>query len=729
MNNIISKTLKSLLYSIPAIAMIVGNSMIFPFITGKSFMFRIVVELCTFLYLTLAIVDKSYRPKKNYLFISFATFVSVMFLADVFALNPARAFWSNFERMEGFVLIAHLFAYFTVMAMVFKDKRDWYTMLYSTVAVSVFMTFFAYLQFFGGAVINQGGTRLDGTLGNSAYLATYMVFHIFFLLYLWVSDKNRIKGISNAVAWGSVIYIVYYIYRLMLNDDTFNYTRVGGYILLLGFLTVVKMIVIRNTQFYKRFEHLSIHGLYAFFILAEGGILYYTATRGAILGLIGGISLSTLIIVFTERENKRLAASVLALFVIFIIGFYSFRKADFIQKSPVLNRFANISLNDPTQARAIIWPIAIESFIEHPVLGWGQDNFIYAFTKYYRPELIRHEAWFDRTHNTYLDWLVAGGVLGFLAYMSLYIFAIWTVIRSKIFHHKEKAIILGLFFAYGFLNLFIFDNLVSYMLFVLLLAFADFGGRETQEVHKHKIEEVEAGLLAVMAGLFVLVALLINYKPYEQNITLAQGIGSMRTNLNTGLTEMTSSLHYSEMGQIEASEQLLQITDVVLAAPNVPITDKNAFANKVFDELKFVSDKNPFDARTKIAMASFLVDVGQPEEALKYIEQAKVLSPKKQPIYYAYAQAYFVMADKDKNTEYLKEGLSALKYAYDLSPGFNDPAYMYARGLIITKHYKEALEVIAKMENIRDFLSPQIVKILTDGGYGTEVQKILVSLK
>jgi O-antigen ligase len=728
MNSRIIKTLKVLLYSTPAVAMIVGSSMIFPFITAKSFAFRLIVELCAMLYVALAIVDKSYRPKKNYLFISFATFVAVMFVADVFALNPIRAFWSNFERMEGFVLIAHLFAYLTVLAMVLREKRDWYTMLYSTVAVSVFMTFFAYLQFFGGAVINQGGVRLDGTLGNSAYLATYMVFHIFFLLYLWVSDKNKVKGISNAVAWGSAIYILYYLYKITVNDDMFNFTYSGGVILLLAFLTIVKMVVIRTVEFYKKFEHLSIHGLYASLILAELGILYYTATRGATLGLIGGIVLAAFIIVFTERENKKvrkIASTILVIIIVLIAGFYSVRKSDFVQHSPVLNRFANISLNDPTQARAIIWPMAIESFIEHPVLGWGQDNFIYAFTKYYRPELIRHEAWFDRTHNTYLDWLVAGGALGFIAYLSLYLFGVWTLAKSRILNNREKSILLGLFFAYGFLNLFIFDNLVSYVMFMILLALADFSGRNIEVDHKTKVEEVDPGLLVILISVFIGGALLVNYKPYEQNVTLAKGISNIRTDLGVGLKQMTDALHLSGMGQIESAEQLLQVAGAVFSAPNVPLADKNIIAKKVFEELKFVADRNPFDARPEMALASFLIDMGQPEAAIMHLENARTLTPNKQPIYYMFAQAHFIMADKTKDPEYLKLGLESLKHAYELAPGFNEPKYMYTRGLIITKHFKEAIELMKQMENVKEFLSPQIIKILTDNGYEAEINGLI----
>lgn len=46
--------------------MIVSSSLFFPFITGKNFGFRIIVEIVLVLWLVLALRDPAYRPKKIY---------------------------------------------------------------------------------------------------------------------------------------------------------------------------------------------------------------------------------------------------------------------------------------------------------------------------------------------------------------------------------------------------------------------------------------------------------------------------------------------------------------------------------------------------------------------------------------------------------------------------------------------------------------------------------------
>ena len=55
---------------------------------------------------------------------------------------------------------------------------------------------------------------------------------------------------------------------------------------------------------------------------------------------------------------------------------------------------------------------------EHPILGWGQENYIVLFNKYYDPKMYQQEPWFDRSHNVFFDWLVSGGILALLAYLS-----------------------------------------------------------------------------------------------------------------------------------------------------------------------------------------------------------------------------------------------------------------------------------------------------------------------
>ena len=726
MNNFILKTIKFLLCASPLVAIVVANSMFFPFITGKAFLFRVLVESIFCLYVALAFADPHFRPKKDKLFLSFAAFVAVIFVADVFAVDKTKAFFSNFERMEGFVLLAHLFAYFVVLTNVLKTKRDWSLMIGSSVAVSVFMTFFAYLQFFGGAVINQGGTRLDGTLGNSAYMATYMLFHIFFLIYLWFVNGNKVKGIADIMIGGGSLYIVYYLYELAVKD--LDYTKVGGVVLVLALLAVLKACWFRFSDVFSRFEHLYVKSLYTLFIIAELIILYYTATRGAILGLIGGLLLTAIIIAVTEKEHKHIRnvslGVIVAVFAV-VFGFLLIKDSNFVQKSPVLNRFASISINDTkTQARSIIWPMAIEAFKERPVLGWGQENFIYVFEKYYRPEMIRHEPWFDRTHNAFLDWLIAGGVLGFVAYLLMYLFALLGLWKSKSFSKREKAVLIGLFSAYAFQNLFIFDNLLSYMLFILILGLSHL---DTEEETKKRqvIEKIQAPLLASVFVVFVILLLLINYRPYKQNIALSKGISPQQEGVTKNITYLNDAFNYGPAGEFETAEQMDRLAMDILNSSKVSEQDKNSFGLMTLKALQDVKNKYPYDVRSYINLGSFLTDVGMYDNAIPILEEAKKMSPSKQQIYYSLAKAYFIKGDKEKDESYTNKALETLKYAYELAPEFDNPKLIYAQSLVLTGHVGDAIKIAKAMENPGSFVVPSIVKLLVERGYTNDVISLL----
>nr|MDP7365942.1 hypothetical protein [Candidatus Paceibacterota bacterium] len=91
------------IFAVPFIPLVISSTMFFPFITGKNFAFSIIVELLLGGWAILAVLDKAYRPKFTLLLISILSFVGIIAIADIFGANPFKSFWSNFERMEGFL--------------------------------------------------------------------------------------------------------------------------------------------------------------------------------------------------------------------------------------------------------------------------------------------------------------------------------------------------------------------------------------------------------------------------------------------------------------------------------------------------------------------------------------------------------------------------------------------------------------------------------------------------
>ena len=178
------------LFLIPLAPLVVSTSFFFPFITGKAFYLRILIELAVVSWAVLALLDKQYRPRFSPIGAATVGFVLWMFIADAFAPNAAKAFWSNFERMEGWVLLAHLLGFFLAASAVLRVEKKWRAWFLWSLGVAVIISAYALLQLAGKLPIHQGSVRIDASLGNSAYLAIYLLFSTFVALWLALTEKR-----------------------------------------------------------------------------------------------------------------------------------------------------------------------------------------------------------------------------------------------------------------------------------------------------------------------------------------------------------------------------------------------------------------------------------------------------------------------------------------------------------------------------------------------------------
>ena len=112
-------------FTVPFIVFIVFNDTFFPFITGKSFVFRVIIEILFGGWIVLAYLNEEYRPKISFIFIAVALLVAVVGIANVFGVNIDKSIWSNYERMDGYITILHLFAYFIVLISFVKNQKHW----------------------------------------------------------------------------------------------------------------------------------------------------------------------------------------------------------------------------------------------------------------------------------------------------------------------------------------------------------------------------------------------------------------------------------------------------------------------------------------------------------------------------------------------------------------------------------------------------------------------------
>ncbi len=649
------------LFLVPFIPFFVSSSFFFPYVTTKAFLWRLTVEVIFAAWLILAVMVPTYRPKKTTLLYTVLAWLAVVGVANLFGVAPLKSFWSNFERMDGFVGLLHLGAYFLVAGSVMTVEL-WNKWWKTELAASFLMCCSGLFQIFGIFNIAQGGVRVDGTFGNAAYLAVYMLFNIFIATLFLMREKQ-----GSRARW------------------------------LYG-------------------------GLVAFQIL----ILYYTATRGAILGLLGG-ALVFAVLNLWNKEDKRVRKGslvVMATLAVVVGGFFLARHTSFVQESPVLSRFATLSPAElKTQGRYFVWPMAWQGFLERPLFGWGQENFSYVFQKHYSAQMYALEPWFDRAHNIFLDWLVAGGALGLLAYLGLYASALYLLWRESGLSFVERSILTALLAAYSFNNFFVFDQLTSYVLFFSLLAYIHTrvkgelvgGARELALVSRNVVIGIVSILL--LASLYI-----VEWKPIRANMSLLSALQSMAQKEYAPAAEsFTQAYDLSNLGRVETMEQSVNNVAAILQS-NMAIEQKNAFYNFLKDAITTEGVQSGDNARYELLAGQFFSLVGGLEEGFAHLNKALELMPEKQQVYFELGSAY--ISDKQYG-----KALATFKQAYELAPAYGEARIIYLIGAIYAgdRGVESAMLNLISAENVAT--DPRVISAYYANGRIDRVRALLEARK
>lgn len=681
MQNIIKKIVLLCLVLVPFVALHVAdagvfdvlswggskNGLFFPFISGKNLIFRFLVEIAFAGWVILLLKDSAYRIKlkESPLTIAYAVFIAVLLIADIFGVDREKSMWSNFERMEGFVGHIHLFAYFVVLIAMLPTLKDWQRMFKYFLASNILVLIYGYGQLLGAPglffsehfpkvaawfaprfQIHMSGNRLDATIGNSAYFAIFCLMFIFITSLLWSQAQTK--------DWRKI-------------------------------------------------------WLYPTLIALNLIALFYSGTRGTMIGLIAG-GFATLGIIALQEKGKarKIFAGVLIAGIIIISSIFIFKNSSFIQSSPTLSRLASISISDGTgMSRLSMWKISYAAWLEHPILGYGQDNFSYIFARKFLPEkMCNLEPWYDRSHDVFFDWLVAAGALGLITYLSLYGVALSLLWRKQhLVPFREKAILTGMLIGYFIHNIFVFDNLTSYILFFALLAYIVMRtkGETTPHHGKPYFDDDQMNLLWIPAiGIVLLVTqYYINYRPFLVNRLVIEGMSINQYAQTMPFADavkrqqdaFTSAIKMNTLGSEEAREQFLQMgvrmSQLKLPDSTSAIDRQTAeeaigkLVQAVRDDITESFEAHKEDVRMLSIYGNFYNGTSDPANGEKILTLAHSIAPKKQLISFDLVRSYLM---QNKNGE----AYDLARDTYDLSITCNDAQKWYLLSAMYAGKYNEA---------------------------------------
>ncbi len=635
MKDVLKWVVFSGLFAVPFLTLYVENDYFFPYITGKNFGFRIIVDVVFAAWVILAMYEVKYRPKISGIVWSFGTLLIIMFYANLFGEHPQSSFWSNFERMDGYVSLVHTFLYMFVLGSVLSTKEHWQYLLNTSLVIAFVVAFYGLAQY-GGFI--EGSSRIDSRLGNAAYMAVYMLFHIFIAFWLFVETKNKMHKV---------------LYGVLVAMFTF--------------------------------------------------VLIETGTRGTAIGLaVGVMVMSAYIGLFGTqfKEYRKYAIGGFVFLLLAIGAFIGAKDSAVIQNSPNLARIANISIDD-LKIRGIIWGAAWRGVKERPILGYGQSNFNYVFNKNYDPRLYAQEQWFDRSHDIFMDWLVTGGFLGLIAYLSIFGWCIYYLFFVPILYREdntfsvmERGVLLGILAGYFTHNLVVFDNIVSYIFFAIILGLINSRvGIIPDKIANWKFDRE---IITQFATPVMAVLLVASIYFFHVPSMLAAGdiISAFRTqDPNEKLANFKLAISRNSFAHQEITEQLSQQTMSIVRDTKIPEDVRSAFASTSEAELIRLAEEKPNDARIYVFIGSYYRSVGLLDKAEEYMAKAREYSPDKQTII---IQQGFIALSKGNN----EEARHFFQTAFELDKRNLEAREYYSAALFYVKEPETAMALMTPEEGV-----------------------------
>lgn len=786
-NETVEKVLsRILLVGIPLLFFLplyVQSQFYFPFITPRSFVFRIAVEIFFASYLILLLIDwKKYSPGRSRIIWLFTGLTAWLTISSIFGGNLAVSFWGNYERMDGLINNYHLIALLIMIAGLYRERRFWRELVYYSIFVSFIVGFIAIAQHYNLSILleSAGGERVSSTLGNPAYVGTYGLFHIFFSLYLLVKYGQKfLVGRSWRPALIS-------LFRKAEEPDApdaalattaprrmkmelvsfilFDILIVGAELaaraqgnpgtlavifsqLWMALLWLVPQFFVLLNFFYRRHRLAGLMGFYASLALINFAAIFFTQTRGALVGLVVGIALILFLAIFLRPVPKKIRVSAAAFFILLIIlvsAVYYFRDSAGVRKVSTLARLTSISWTDTTtQARFLTWGAGWQGFKERPILGWGVERFYVVFNKYFPAEVYRHagsRVWYDRAHNIYVEYLVQGGAVALSLYLSIFITAFYLLWRQARRNQEVSTALIfsGLIVAYAIQNAFVFDSINTYPLLILMLAGIIIYSADNKVGQDTRWTKLLGGPRLFISALVLILLNLIAI--FTLNIAqLQKNLHYVQWYENTRNAKDTQSLEYANdqlvrviargafLGTHELRQSYSELAVELAANSTLPMYLRRNIIDQAAEQLNKSIASEPDNARhyaflTNLYLVGAQLDPSYAEKNLEVIERGLQLSSRRTPFYFSQGRAFIILERYD-------EAIAAFQKAVSISPQVTD-AHLNLLAAYVTagkdQEAKDEFDLIRRSNLIMSQINyTALGRVLRIGDYDEQAQTVL----
>jgi tetratricopeptide (TPR) repeat protein len=256
----------------------------------------------------------------------------------------------------------------------------------------------------------------------------------------------------------------------------------------------------------------------------------------------------------------------------------------------------------------------------------------------------------------------------------------------------ERIALTSVLVAYAFHNLFVFDNLYSYIYFFAVLALIDSQvGRPLRTFEEAPvITPVTAGtlVLPIVAALGLGLVFVVNASGIRETALLVDAIspqpGGVKKNLAL-FEDLTANPSFATQ---EVREQLVQFSLSVASNTSLPQDFREKVALFAISEAEKQVKRYPLDARSRLQLAIAYRAKPDIAASLKEILAAHELSKRKQQILIQLGVTYVDMND-------FANARKAFIAAHELGPRFGDPAIYAASGEFLSGNREAGQSILS----------------------------------
>jgi len=284
--------------------------------------------------------------------------------------------------------------------------------------------------------------RLQGAYTTLSYLV------IFFLSLQGLRSREQLERLLTVVllaSWPISLYGVMQHYgldpiawstagesvALRVISTMGNPIFVAAYLIMVVPLTISRLVQLRSLlAAERRAQYYLLAGYYASLLLVQLWCIFFTQSRGPVLGLLGGLALFFLLLAIIRGKKQYVAAVVavtLALGLFLIVLNLPGSPLEPIRRLPYVGRLSGVfdTQSATVKERILAWEGVtdlITADAGRALIGYGPESLIVAFSPYSPPALaaLKVGETFDRAHNETLDVLATTGLLGLAIYLLLF---------------------------------------------------------------------------------------------------------------------------------------------------------------------------------------------------------------------------------------------------------------------------------------------------------------------